>query len=77
MPTREQMLEADHTCRWMADHLPPEQWTRKAYLELCYFGHPPEPLDAELEAEVPEMFQRWGAEVIDIGTRQPIEGKHD
>jgi hypothetical protein len=34
--------------------------TRENYLALAYLGDPPqEPLDAELEAELPEVFQKW------------------
>jgi len=33
--------------------------TRQNYLNLAYLGSPPpEPLDAELEAELPEQFQK-------------------
>jgi hypothetical protein len=31
--------------------------TRENYLELAYLGNPPEKLDAEQEAELPEQFQ--------------------
>jgi hypothetical protein len=33
--------------------------TRDKYLELAYFGNPPEELSAEQEAELPEEFQVW------------------
>jgi hypothetical protein len=49
---------SDCVLTWMKANLPPEQWTRETYLELAYLGNPPdEPLDAELEAELPEEFQ--------------------
>jgi hypothetical protein len=49
---------SDCVLDWMKKHLPPEQWTRKTYLTLAYLGNPPEePLDPELEAEIPEGFQ--------------------
>ena len=31
--------------------------TRENYLQLAYFGNPPEQLDAEEEAQLPEQFQ--------------------
>ena len=61
---------SDSVLDWMKKHLPPEQWTRKRYLTLAYLGNSPdEPLDSELEAEIPEEFQLpenqsgWGGEL--------------
>lgn len=34
--------------------------TRENYLNIAYFGNPPEQLDAEAEAELPEQFQLRG-----------------
>jgi hypothetical protein len=31
--------------------------TRENYLEIAYFGNPPEELDAEAEFDLPEQFQ--------------------
>ena len=60
MPTREQMLEAnDPICDWMVANVAPEQWTRRSYLELNWMGNSPAELDGELEADMPEIFQRW------------------
>ncbi len=34
--------------------------TRANYLHIAYLGTPPdEPLDGELEAELPEIFRKW------------------
>ena len=60
MPTREQMLEAnDPICDWMVANVSPEQWTRRSYIELNWMGNPPAELDGELEADMPDIFQRW------------------
>ena len=57
----------DHVLDWMKKNDVP--LTRKNYLEIAYMGDPPpEPLDAELEAEIPEELSR----VIDIRTRRPV-----
>jgi hypothetical protein len=32
--------------------------TRENYLEMAYFGEAPDPLPAELEADLPEMFRK-------------------
>lgn len=44
--------------------------TRKNWLDLNYFGNPPE-LNAELEAEIPT--EELVDDVIDIRTRKPLE----
>jgi len=52
--------------------LPPEEWTRENYLRLSWLGDvPKEPLDAELEAEIP-MDELIDDRVIDISTRRPV-----
>ena len=38
---------------------------RETYLDLAYFGTPPEELSAEEEAELPEQFQETTSETID------------
>src|SRR5579885_1981883 len=39
--------------------------TRKNYLELAYFGNPPDELSAEEEAELPEQFRKMSEENSD------------
>jgi hypothetical protein len=53
----------DGTCRLLlAMGLP---LTRENYLRLAFMGNPPqEPLDGELEAELPEEFRMWDADDI-------------
>jgi hypothetical protein len=59
---------SDCVLDWMKKHLPPEQWTRKTYLTLAYLGNSPgEPLDPELEAEIPEEFQVPGNQSCWVG----------
>lgn len=36
--------------------------TRENYLEITYFGNPPEQLSAEEESMLPEEFQVWGTD---------------
>jgi hypothetical protein len=38
---------------------------RETYLDLAYFGDPPEELSAEEEAELPEQFQETTSEAVD------------
>jgi len=33
--------------------------TRENYLDVAYFGNPPDKLSAEEEAELPDQFQVW------------------
>jgi hypothetical protein len=49
-------IQLDGTCRLLlALGLP---LTRENYLQLAFAGHPPEePLDGEIEAELPEQFR--------------------
>jgi len=47
----------DAVLDYMKEHNLP--LTREKYLELAYFGNPPEQLSAEEEAELPEEFQVW------------------
>ncbi len=63
MPTDDPILEL-----MLRDKVP---LTRENYLHLAYMGTPPEePLDAELEAELPEIFRKWD----DDGNEQiPVE----
>jgi hypothetical protein len=50
-------FEPDGTLQLMKEHNIP--MTRENYLRLAFAGNPPaEPLDAEVEAELPEQFQR-------------------
>jgi len=51
-------IQLDGTCRLLlAVGLP---LTRENYLRLAFAGKPPdEPLDGEIEAELPEEFQTW------------------
>jgi hypothetical protein len=47
----------DSTLAMMREHHIP--LTRENYLALAFMGNPPdEPLDAELEASLPEQFQK-------------------
>lgn len=45
----------DEVLRFMEEHDIPA--TRQNYLDLAYMGNPPEVLDAEAEADLPEQFQ--------------------
>jgi hypothetical protein len=56
-------LQLDGTCRLLlALGLP---LTRENYLQLAFAGHPPEELDGEIEAELPEQFQTWDDDIND------------
>lgn len=48
--------QGDDLTRWMQERGIP--LTRENYLEIAYFGEAPDPLPAELEAELPEMFRQ-------------------
>jgi hypothetical protein len=64
-------MRTDCVLDWMHKHHIP--LTRKNYLNTAYLGDPPVDehgnLDAELEAELPEMFQR--ADLFIDGEEQP------
>ena len=47
----------DGVLRFMKQHNLP--LNRETYLELAYFGNPPEQPSAEEEAELPEEFRVW------------------
>ena len=49
---------SDYVLEYMKEHGIP--LTRENYLNEAYMGNPPEKLGPELEAELPEQFQRWG-----------------
>ena len=65
------MTDMSSVLTWMRKHNIP--LTRKNYLNTAYMGNPPlnanGDLDAELEAELPEMFQR--ADLFIDGEEQP------
>jgi hypothetical protein len=48
--------QGDDLTRWMQRANIP--LTRENYLEMAYFGEAPDPLPAELEADLPEMFRK-------------------
>ena len=50
--------ESDPVLQWRKKHGMP--LTREDYLEVAYMGEIPEDWGPELEAELPEQFQRWG-----------------
>ena len=47
----------DFVLEYMKEHGIP--LTRENYLNEAYMGEPPEELGPELEAELPEQFQKW------------------
>lgn len=46
----------DHTLEYMKKNNVP--LTRENYLDYAYLGNPPEALDAEEEAQLPEQFRK-------------------
>lgn len=48
--------------------------TRERYLNLAYFGNPPEKLTAEQEAELPEEFQEFHSEDGEPTDSEPAAG---
>jgi hypothetical protein len=46
----------DHTLEYMKKNNVP--LTRENYLDYAYLGNPPEVLDAEEEAQIPEQFRK-------------------
>jgi len=52
---RRKTMPSDVVLHTMEQHNIP--MTRENYLEIAYFGNPPEVLDAEDEMNLPEQFQ--------------------
>jgi hypothetical protein len=56
-PQQPQSGSTDYVLEYMKEHGIP--LTRENYLNEAYMGEPPEELGPELEAELPEQFQKW------------------
>jgi hypothetical protein len=54
---RRDLLAPDYVLEWMKHQ--GIKVTRKSYLEIAFMGDPPkEPMDAELEADLPEEIRK-------------------
>jgi hypothetical protein len=54
----EQLAQPDGTIRLLEEYGIPV--TRENYLNLAFAGNPPQELDAEVEAEIPDTFEDHG-----------------